>query len=64
MVHPGYSDASLREWDSYTGERETELSVLCSPEFRELLDRWDVTLTNFADQGSVLPHESELAHHH
>ena len=64
MVHPGYSDVSLREWDSYTGERETELSVLCSPEFRELLDRWDVTLTNFADQGSVLPHESELAHHH
>ncbi len=38
MVHPGYTDASLAAQDSYTVERETELEVLCSREFRELLE--------------------------
>src|SRR5438876_7434258 len=76
MVHPGHADASLAEQDSYTLEREAELSALCSLEFRELLDRYGVTLTSFGgggrgggaggggDRPSIVPHESQLAQHH
>jgi len=64
IVHPGYADASLAELDSYTLERQTELAVLCSHEFRELLDREGVTLTDFGHQHSIVPSEGELAQHH
>ena len=64
MTHPGYADASLAEQDSYTLERETELRVLCSHEFRELLVRCGVTLTSFGDRPSIVPQEGQLAQHH
>ena len=64
MTHPGYADASLAEHDSYTLERVTELRVLCSREFRELLVRCGVTLTSFGDGPSIVPHEGQLAQHH
>src|SRR5207247_6497074 len=66
MVHPGYADASLAEQDSYTAKRETELRVLCSREFRDLLDRCGVRLTSFAggDRPSIVSHERQLAQHH
>ena len=64
MTHPGYADASLAEHDSYTLERVTELRVLTSREFRELLARCGVTLTSFGHRRSIVPHEGQLAHHH
>ncbi|HEY3114820.1 MAG TPA: ChbG/HpnK family deacetylase [Gemmatimonadaceae bacterium] len=69
MVHPGYADAALAEQDSYRLERETELRVLCSREFRELLDRCGVTLTRFGaggddDRSSIVPQQRQLAQHH
>jgi predicted glycoside hydrolase/deacetylase ChbG (UPF0249 family) len=64
MTHPGYADASLAERDSYTLERVTELRVLCSREFRDLLVHYGVTLTSFGDRRSIAPHESQLAQHH
>jgi predicted glycoside hydrolase/deacetylase ChbG (UPF0249 family) len=64
MTHPGYADASLAEHDGYTLERVTELRVLCSREFRELLVRCGVTLTSFGDRRSIVPHEGQLAQHH
>ena len=64
MTHPGYADASLAEHDSYTLERVTELRVLCSREFRELLVRYGVTLTSFGDRRSIVPHEGQFAQHH
>ena len=64
MTHPGYADASLAEHDSYTLERVTELRVLTSREFRELLVRSGVTLTSFGHRSSIVPHEGQLAEHH
>lgn len=64
MTHPGYADASLAEHDSYTLERVTELRVLTSREFRELLIRCGVTLTSFGHRSSIVPHEGQLAQHH
>ncbi len=64
MVHPGYTDASLAAQDSYTQEREIELEVLCSREFRELLARCGVMLTGFRDGTSSVPHQSQLTQHH
>ena len=64
MTHPGHADDSLAEHDSYTLERETELRVLCSREFRELLARCGVMLTSFADGSSIVPREDQLAQHH
>ena len=64
MTHPGYADPSLAEQDSYTLARETELRVLCSREFRELLVRCGVVLTSFGDRPSIVPREGELAQHH
>jgi predicted glycoside hydrolase/deacetylase ChbG (UPF0249 family) len=64
MTHPGYADASLAENDGYTLERVTELRVLCSREFRELLVRYGVTLTSFGDRRSIVPHDGQLAQHH
>jgi len=44
MVHPGYVDRELVEWDSYTTPRERELAALCSREVRERLTRGDLRL--------------------
>ena len=63
MVHPGHPDSALAEIDSYTLERETELEVLCSREFRQLLDRYGVTLASFGDRSSRRPREGKLAQH-
>ena len=64
MTHPGYADSSLAAFDSYTLERETELTVLCARDFRELLDRCGVTLSSFADRDSVRTTDNEIAQHH
>jgi predicted glycoside hydrolase/deacetylase ChbG (UPF0249 family) len=64
MTHPGYADASLAEYDSYTLERVTELRALTSREFRDLLARSGVTLTSFGQRRSIVPGEGELAQHH
>jgi predicted glycoside hydrolase/deacetylase ChbG (UPF0249 family) len=64
MTHPGYADASLAEQDGYTLERVTELRVLTSREFRDLLVRSGVTLTSFGHRRSIVPHEGQLAQHH
>ena len=64
MTHPGYADSSLAEHDGYTVEREKELAVLCSREFRELLDRYEITLTSFADLDSTRPAKNQIAQHH
>ena len=63
MTHPGYADSSLSEHDSYTRQREKELAVLCTREFRELLDRYAVTLTSFADLAMCTP-DREVTEHH
>ena len=63
MTHPGYADSSLSEHDSYTRQREKELAVLCTREFRELLDRYGVTLTSFAELAIRTP-DSEVTEHH
>jgi predicted glycoside hydrolase/deacetylase ChbG (UPF0249 family) len=47
MVHPGHADASLASYDGYTEEREVELKVLCSREFRELLSQHEIELIAF-----------------
>jgi predicted glycoside hydrolase/deacetylase ChbG (UPF0249 family) len=64
MTHPGYADGSLAEHDSYTLERVTELRVLTSREFRDLLTRSGVTLTSFGHRRPMVPHEGQLAQHH
>ena len=64
MTHPGYSDAALARQDGYTLYRQTELGVLCSRDFRELLLRCGVTLTSFRDGHSIAPHDRQLAQHH
>ena len=64
MVHPGYADSSLAQIDGYTVEREKELAVLCSREFRELLDQCGVTLNSFSDREWLLRNDGELAQHH
>jgi predicted glycoside hydrolase/deacetylase ChbG (UPF0249 family) len=64
MTHPGYADASLAEHDSYTLERVTELRVLTSREFRDLLVRSGVTLTSFGHRRPMVPHEGQFAQHH
>jgi predicted glycoside hydrolase/deacetylase ChbG (UPF0249 family) len=64
MTHPGYADASLAEHDSYTLERVTELRVLTSREFRDLLARSRVTLTSFGQRRPIVPRDGQLAQHH
>jgi predicted glycoside hydrolase/deacetylase ChbG (UPF0249 family) len=64
MTHPGYADASLAEHDGYTLERVTELRVLTSREFRDLLVRSGVTLTSFGHRRPMVPLEGQLAKHH
>jgi predicted glycoside hydrolase/deacetylase ChbG (UPF0249 family) len=61
MTHPGYADAALAMRDSYTVERETELRVLSSTAFRDLLQTCRVSLASFADLTASVPGEHELA---
>ncbi|HJP85192.1 MAG TPA: ChbG/HpnK family deacetylase [Gemmatimonadaceae bacterium] len=61
MTHPGYADVALALRDNYTVERETELGVLCSHEFRELLRECKVSLINFGDQTAIVTKEHEIA---
>ncbi len=49
MVHPGHVDDTLIAIDSYTHEREHELSALTSPQLRDALTRGDLTLIGFRD---------------
>ena len=64
MTHPGYADASLAAQDDYTRQRETELRVLCSSEFRDLLGENRVALTSFAELRAMRPHQEQLAQHY
>jgi len=64
MTHPGYADATLVKRDNYTVERETELKVLCSQDFRDLLGSCRVTLANFGDQTAIVRGGQELAEFH
>jgi len=52
MTHPGRSDFSLPGHDGYSWQREEELVVLLSQQFRDLLARQRIELTNFAHLGS------------
>lgn len=61
MTHPGYADIALTKRDTYTVEREIELRVLCSSEFRDLLTTCHVTLANFGDQTAIVTKEHEIA---
>jgi chitin disaccharide deacetylase len=64
MTHPGYADASLSEYDSYTLDRVTELRVLCSREFQTALERSGVTLTTFLDRRRAPPPHQQVAQHY
>jgi chitin disaccharide deacetylase len=63
MTHPGYTDATLTGFDSYALERENELAVLCTREFRELLDRCGITLTSFGKLQPIPPAVNQIAQH-
>ncbi len=52
MVHPGYCDAGIEQWDRYTWQRERELQGLVDPAVRERLSRGDIELVHF---GTVAP---------
>ena len=47
MVHPGYADPELAEWDTYREERERELAGLCDAAVRERLAAGDIELLHF-----------------
>ena len=61
MTHPGYADADLAKRDTYTVEREIELRILCSDEFRELVREQRVALANFGDQMAIVADRTALA---
>lgn len=52
MVHPGYCDEGMEQWDRYTWQRERELRGLVDPAVRERLAHSDVELVHF---GTVTP---------
>ena len=54
MTHPGYADADLAKRDTYIVEREMELRILCSGEFRDLLRENRIALGNFGDQTAIV----------
>jgi predicted glycoside hydrolase/deacetylase ChbG (UPF0249 family) len=64
MTHPGYADAALVKQDGYTLNRQTELGVLCSREFREHLVRHGVALTSFGNRLPRAAHNGQLAEHY
>ena len=47
MVHPGYSDPELAEWDTYLEARERELAGLCDATVRGRLAAGDIELLHF-----------------
>jgi chitin disaccharide deacetylase len=47
MVHPGYADSAVRDFDGYISGRDVERAALTSSVIRERLSRGDITLTNF-----------------
>ena len=47
MVHPGYADRELAEWDTYLEERERELASLCDAAVRERLAAGDIEQLHF-----------------
>jgi len=47
MVHPGYTDTELAEWDTYLAERERELAGLCDAAVRGRLAAGDIELLHF-----------------
>ncbi len=47
MTHPGHADSALSEHDGYTTQRDEELRVLCSADFRNLLVRCGIELASF-----------------
>jgi predicted glycoside hydrolase/deacetylase ChbG (UPF0249 family) len=52
MVHPGYWDAGIEQWDRYTWQRERELRGLIDPAVRQRLARSDIELVHF---GALAP---------
>lgn len=63
MTHPGHADQELAEHDGYTGQREEELNVLCSREFRDLLDTCGIELASF-DRAPRIPRQGQAPQHH
>lgn len=59
MVHPGYCDEGIEQWDRYTWQRERELRGLVDPAVRERLERDDIELVHF---GAVAPARSFTRH--
>ena len=56
--HPGYVDAELRQWDSYTQQRCEELEALLEPGIKVALREAGVRLVNYRQMrpdGTVLP---------
>jgi predicted glycoside hydrolase/deacetylase ChbG (UPF0249 family) len=51
MVHPGYADTELAEWDTYREERERELAGLCDAAVRGRLAAGDIELLQFGALG-------------
>ena len=47
MVHPGYADSEIAEWDWYTRERERELAGLTDAAVRLRLGAGDIELLHF-----------------
>jgi len=47
MVHPGYADPELAQWDSYLEERERELAGLSDAAVRARLATGDIELLHF-----------------
>ena len=63
MTHPGYADSALFEHDGYTWQREQELSVLCSKEVRDVLQRNGIELVSFGDLGPRTAGNGKIAQH-
>lgn len=59
MVHPGYYDDGIAQWDRYTWQREHELRGLVDPAVRERLARRDIALVHF---GAVTPARARTPH--
>jgi chitin disaccharide deacetylase len=50
--HPGYVDRYLDA--IYSVERETEITTLCAPSIRPLLDELEMSLVGFRDLGTIV----------
>ena len=47
VVHPGYPDGDLADWDRYVAPRAAELAALTAPVVRERIRRGDFRLIHF-----------------